>query len=199
MACSSLRCSLTAFARYLFLITAIAVLTSVAANAAGQRDAASIAEESRVKAAYLYRFISYIDWPPQAFPQPNSPYVIGIVGEERVAEEFSRISVGKLVNSRPISVKKIFYADSLSGVHLLYIGHEENSRLSQWMKASAGLPLLTVTESRDAIGLGSMINFRLVDDYVRFEVGLDSFEKSGLHISSRMLAVAHSVFRGTAR
>lgn len=168
-------------------------------HAAGQRDATVDVSEDRIKAAYLFRFISYIDWPPRSFAQSASPYVIGVVSEDYIARELSRISQGKTINGRPVIVKKVFFGEVLTEFHLLYIGHEENSRLPRWMKAASGMPLLTVTESRDAIGLGGMVNFRIVDDYVRFEVGLDAIERSGLAISSRMLAVAHSVAKGGER
>ncbi|MGV3741876.1 MAG: YfiR family protein [Burkholderiaceae bacterium] len=174
-------------------------LPSRSAHAASERTDASVASEERVKAAYLFRFISYIDWPPRSFSQPNSPYVVGIAGNDRVAEELRRISSGKLVNNRPVVVRSVNFGDSLSDIHQLYIGEEENSRLAPWIKSAASLPILIVTEGRAAIGQGSMINFRIIDSYVRFEVGLDSIDKSGLTISSRMLSVAYEVFKRPLR
>jgi hypothetical protein len=162
------------------------------AHAAG--DAISV--EQRVKAASLYKFVAYVDWPPQAFAAPAEPYVVGITGAEEIAQELTTIAAGRTINNRPLIVRRIKAGDPLPGLHVLFIGRDESARQAQWLQLAQKHPLLTVTETDGALAQGSMINFRLAEDRVRFEVSLDAVEKSELKISSRMLSVALNVLKG---
>lgn len=146
--------------------------------------------EQRVKAASLYKFLGYVEWPADTFVGPDSPYVVAIAGAGEIARELARVANGRRVNNRPIQVRRVKYGDSLAGAHMLYIGAEEEGRLPLWLKAVHRYPILTVTEHEGALKQGSMINFRLIDDRVRFEVSLAAVEQSGVRISSRMLSVA---------
>jgi hypothetical protein len=162
-------------------------------DAAGQApaDAGTVASEERVKAASLYRFLSYVEWPPALFDTATSPYVVGVAGADDIADELSRISAGRSVNGRTVAVRKIQAGNAPAGLHVLFVGRAERPR--PWLRQFQRQPVLLVTESEGALAQGSMINFRIVEDRVRFEVSLDPVEKSGLKISSRMLAVAISV------
>lgn len=128
--------------------------------------------EDRVKAAYLFRFISYIDSPPIAFTQPTSPYVIGVVVKEYIAEELARIASGKIINTRPLAINKIYFGESLSRICLLYIGHDENSRLPQWLKipipGPSGQVIYISLEYRRVLhtgksGISATFNLKLLD------------------------------------
>jgi hypothetical protein len=160
---------------------------------AAMAQASAPASEERVIAASLYRFLGYIEWPPSAFARADSPYVIGVVGADDIVEELSRVAAGRSMNNRPVSVRKLLFGDPLNGTHVLFIGRAEKTRQRQLLRQAQAQPVLVVTESEGALAQGSMINFRLVDDRVRFEVALDPIEKSGLKINSRMLSVAISV------
>ena len=153
--------------------------------------------EQRVKAAFLYQFASYVEWPSQAFAQADSPVTIAVMSAETLAAELKQLVTGRNVGGRPVVVKQVRPGDSLAGVHILFISGAEIGRLPQLAQAPKPRPMLTVTESDGALGQGSMINFIIVDRRVRFEVGLDSAEKSGLRLSSRLLAVAQQVKTGT--
>lgn len=149
--------------------------------------------ERGVKAAFLYKFLGYIEWPPTAFPKPDSPFVIGVVDADAVATEVTQIASGRTVSNRPVIVRRINERDPLYGVHLLFIGRSAASRQPQLLAAAQQNSIVTVTETEDALAHGSVINFRLSDGRVRFEVSLAAAEKSALKLSSRMLAVASSV------
>lgn len=157
------------------------------------------ASEERVKAAYLYRFPNYVEWPASSFAKPESPYIIGISGDDNVVDELARISAGRMINNRPVAVKKLQGSELPSGIHLLFIGRSERSRLPQLAKQANGKPILIVTETDGALTQGSMINFRIADDRVRFEVALDVAEKAELKLSARLLALALSVTKGSQK
>jgi hypothetical protein len=153
--------------------------------------------EASVKAAYLYKFLNYVEWPQVVFAQPDSPYVIAVMNADEIADELQRFVTGRHLNNRSLVVKKLRPGNALEGVHVLFIGAAEQARQPQLLKQLQSLPVLTVTESVDALSQGSMINFRLIDDRVRFEISLEPVEKSGLKLNSRLLTVAITVNKGT--
>lgn len=144
--------------------------------------------EVQVVAASLFRFLGYVDWPADALP-PDSPYVIGVIAADAIAGELASVVTSRTVNGRAVTVRRLIPGDSLDGVHELFVGGSTPAR-QQLLQRARGTPVLIVTKAEDALDQGSMINFRLVDGRVRFEVALDATDEAGLKVSSRMLGVA---------
>jgi uncharacterized protein DUF4154 len=166
-------------------------ITAASWHARAAEDPESL--ELRVKAAFLYKFAGYVEWPTKAFARPETPVTIGVIGAEPLATELAQAVTGRTVNDRPVTVKRLRAGESLAGLHVLFIGRAENARLDQLAQSAQPRSILTVTESDGALARGSVINFVLSDGRVRFEIALDSAEKSGLKLSSRLLAVAQQV------
>jgi hypothetical protein len=169
---------------------------NIAAPAAAA-GTAMVASEERVEAAYLHKFLNYADWPPAAFGQADTPYVIGVAGDDTVADELARIAAGRSVNNRGVIVKRLLPGDTVNGLHMLYIGRGERARLAQWLHQAKGRPILTVSALDGALEQGSIINFRIVEDRVRFEVSLDASEQSSIRLNSRLFSVATNVVKGS--
>jgi uncharacterized protein DUF4154 len=176
-------------------VACAALLAWAAAAASWQARAAEDPEslELRVKAAFLYKFAGYVEWPTKAFAGPETPVTIGVIGAEPIATELAQAVTGRTVNDRPVTVKRLKAGESLAGIHILFVGRAENARLDQLAQSARPRSILTVSESDGALARGSVINFVLSDGRVRFEIALDSAEKSGLKLSSRLLAVAQQV------
>jgi len=166
---------------------AIAFAQTPAKTASGE------ASETRVKAAFLYRFPHYVEWPASAWAKADSPYVIAVVNDDEIAEELQKISAGRPIGNRPVTVQKLQPGESLSNAHVLFIGDSERARQAQWLKQAAGQAILVVTETDGALAQGSIINFRIAEERVRFEISLDAADKAGLKLSSRLLSIAISV------
>jgi hypothetical protein len=160
-------------------------------NANAADDNATL--EQRVKAAFLYQFTGYVEWPPATFAQDGTPVTIAVMGADPLAAELDQVVTGRTVGGRTVTVRRVKAGDSLAGIHILFVGASENARLSDVAQAAQPRSILVVTESKGALARGSMINFILVDRRVRFEVALDPVEKGGLKLSSRLLAVAQQV------
>jgi hypothetical protein len=158
-------------------------------------DAATALERS-VKAAYLYKFLSYVEWPAPAAPAPNTPFVIGVCGAEEILAELQKIAPERTVADRPLEVRRIKEGDPLSGLHVLFVGRSESAHLADMARTARQNSILTVSEIEGALRLGSVINLIIVDGHVRFEIALDAAEKSGLKLSSRLLALAPTVQTG---
>jgi hypothetical protein len=155
----------------------------------------SPAPERRVKAAFLYKFLGYAEFPPGAFADPASPITIGVAGADDLAAELARIVSGRTVNNRAIVVRPLRESELGTPVHLLFIGGADPARVGRMVRA-AGNALLVVTECDGGLQQGSAINFRIVDERVRFDVALDAAERNGIKLSSRLLTVANRVQKG---
>ena len=151
------------------------------------------AAEHQVKAAFLYKFLSFVDWPPQSFERADSPLVIGVLGADELAEELLATVNERTVRGHPLEVRKIRRGDSLAELCVLFVGRTDSAALPGLLGATKGRSLLTVTESDEALVQGSTINFVVVDNKVRFDVALGPAEQRNLKISSRLLAVARRV------
>jgi hypothetical protein len=144
----------------------------------------------RVKAAFLYRFVDYVEWPEAAFASAAAPVVIAVVGDDRLADELLRIVAGRTAGARPFTIRKLGGdVPATVGVHVLFRAGEGGRHPT----VAAAAPVLVVGEADGALERGYTINFVLVDEHVRFDVSLGDADRRGLKLSSRLLAVAHEV------
>jgi hypothetical protein len=149
--------------------------------------------EHEVKAAYLFRFLSFVEWPQSTFLRPDSPIVIGVLGADDVLAELREIVPGRVVQGRPVAAVRLHEGASLAGVHVLFVGREAGAQLAR-LAPTRGV--LVVSDSERGLDQGAVVNFVRAEGRVRFEVALDAAEQRELRISSRMLAVASSVRPG---
>ena len=177
-----------------FLLAATIAGGIAAGNAHAAEEPSTL--EHQVKAAFLYKFAGYVDWPSTSFARPDTPLTIAVAGADAIAAELVQATSGRTVEGRTVTVKRVKAGESLAGVHILFVGKAESARLSQWAQSAQQHSALIVTESDGALAQGSVINFVMADRRVRFEVALDSAEKSKLKLSSRLLAVAQQVHTG---
>ena len=152
--------------------------------------------ERSVMAAYIYRFITYVEWPASAFPNAEAPIVIGVVNADDIAAELEQIVQGRTAQNRRLQVRRLAPGDAGVGVNVLFIGGEAAPKLLQAAKTLTERSVLTITGVERGIDQGSVINFVHVDGRVRFEVNVAVAEKSGLRLSSRLLTVATRVKAG---
>jgi hypothetical protein len=150
--------------------------------------------EHRVKAAYLYKFADYVEWPDSAFARPDAPFTIAVAGSEPVAAELVDLVPGRRAHGRPIAVRRVQGVDALAGVHILFIGRGEGAlRAAALIRAAQQRSILVVTETEGPPPPGSAINFVIVDGRVRFDCSVEAGRAAGLTLSSRLLAVAQNV------
>ena len=147
------------------------------------------ADEAHVKAAFLYKFTGYVDWPDSAFDPPGASFVIGVQGSPALLGELSQLIAGRKIHERPVQVRSIAAGDSLDGLQVLFVGRSESFR------GEASSPVLIVTEADGSMPRGSMINFLVIDRHVRFVIALPTVEQAGLRMSSRLLSVAQKVIQ----
>lgn len=176
--------------RYLAVVAA-ALLCAVYASAHAQERVAA----DSVKAAFLYHFAGYVQWP--ASLGADDPIVIGVMSAPAVESELRRIAPTRRVQNRELRIVHVADPDDFAGLHVLFIGSSQNGRLWRLVPAAAEHNLLVVTDAEDGLEQGSVINF-VTTERVQFEISLEAAGKAGLRLSSRLLAVALRVKKGEA-
>jgi hypothetical protein len=152
--------------------------------------------EDSVKAAYLYRFTQYIEWPTST--ASTEPFTIAVLNAPGVAEELERLLPDHPIKNTVAQVRVITRISELGHAQMLYLGAAPSDRLRSLIESIAFGPVLLVTDSEEGLELGSVLNFVTVENRIRFEVSLTAADKSRFRISSELLAVAARV-RGGSR
>jgi hypothetical protein len=178
--------------RIRLLTVGVLILASVR-NGSPAPTPREAAPEYAVKAAYLYQFARYVTWPAEAFPSPESPVGICILGEDPFGNVMDRIVEGRRIMGRPIEVRRATLEEAAARCHVAFIGREERALLANWLGTLRTKPVLSVTESRGALSAGATINFVTEGSALRYDVNLEAAEESGLKIAAPMLVSARQV------
>jgi hypothetical protein len=160
--------------------------------AAGPSPAQMALREYDVKAAFLRNFATFAEWPATAFPQPDSPFVIGVLGEDPFGPILDQIMNGEHIGKRPVLVRRCKRLDDARSCQLLFISASEAARLDEILRRLDGLPVLTVGDTPDFAEKGGQIGF-VTTTSVRFNINQQAVRNAGLAISSKILHLAQLV------
>jgi YfiR/HmsC-like len=156
-------------------------------------DAPPAVSEYEVKAAFLFNFAKFVEWPDSAFRHPDEPIVLGILGEDPFGASIDRMLADKTIGGHRLLVKRFRGVDTLERCHILFIGRSEEERLDRVLAKLDGAPTLTVGEGEQFAEAGGMIAFVIDHNRVRFDVDLHAAREAGLNPSSQLLKVARIV------
>jgi hypothetical protein len=180
---ASIRCACAVLLLAFFAVLANPV--RLQAESASQR-------EYEIKAAYLYNFINYIDWPENAFPAPGGTITVGVVGQSSFAAALEVLN-GKQVKGRTVALKQITDIKDLDQCQIVFINSSEKDRLPELLGKLKDSRTLTVSEIDGFAQQGGIINFISEHNKVRFEINPDAAHRLGLNISSELLKLAKVV------
>jgi len=152
--------------------------------------------ERQLKAAFLYNFAKFVEWPGDAFAGPADPLRFCVLGDDLVGEELDRLLRGKTIANRPLVARRLKGVAEAQHCHVLFIAAEEQGRMRELPGAVRGASVLTVGENNTFIAWGGVINLLLEDEQLRFEVSLRAAGEARLKISSKLLALARAVHTG---
>ena len=158
----------------------------LAAAAQSRTAAQDVSKEYRVKAAFLYNFVKYVEWPAAVVP---GPVVICVAGRNPFGSLLAETVRGETVAGRALETRVIL--EPAGGCHILFVPTGANA--GAYLRSARGTPTLTVGEAADFIQQGGLIRFYLDGGTVRFEINREGAERSGLRISSRLLQLARIV------
>jgi len=181
--------------RGLFLSVAMAACFFM--NAVPRADAQpSSAPEYEVKAAFIFNFAKFVEWPQGSFPDDHTPIGLCVTNGNPFAGALESIR-GKTVKGREIVIRQCKEIEDMASCHILYVGSSEKRRLAQLLPLIKDRRILTVGDEKGFAQMGGIINFIIVDNKVSFEINVDAAKRAGLEISSKLLRLAEIVRGGT--
>lgn len=188
-----------------YAVPLLAVLLAVASGAAGLRPFAVLplaaqeaaqakaedrTREYRIKAAFLYNFAKFTEWPAGSFADPQAPLRICVYGEDPFGDALESIA-GKTVRGRPVEVERLGALAAGEPCHLLFISESEAPNLPRILAALQRRPVLTVADIPGFAGAGGIINLKVnKEDKVRFEINVAKARLAGLRLSAKLLSLA---------
>lgn len=149
--------------------------------------------EDQVKAAYIFSFAKFIEWPAGTFPTPNSPLRFCVLNDRAVQVELDRIVKGKSVAGHSIDVVQVQDGDQSRSCQLLFINSGQERQARRVLEDLRGASVLTVGETESFLDENGIINFVLEDEHIHFEINHKAATEARLYISSRLLGVAKRV------
>jgi hypothetical protein len=149
-------------------------------------------KEYFIKAAFLYNFIKFVDWPSESFKNDAAPINLCILGDDPFGEALGTIR-NKRVKGRRLLIKHVRRVEQIEGAHLLFISTSEKGRVKQILGSLRGAPVLTISEMEGFGQNGGIINFITVDNKIQFEINSEKAQQHKLKISSQLLKLARIV------
>ena len=149
--------------------------------------------EYQVKAAYLFNFLKFVEWPGDPIANTNGHWVIGIVGDNPFGDELTQIVSGKTIQGRELLVRRFQPGEDLHACHVLFISASEKKRLPSVLATLSGSSVLTVGDMDHFIESGGMIQFVMEEKRVRFAIDVGASSQARLKVSSKLLSLARTV------
>jgi hypothetical protein len=148
--------------------------------------------EEQLKAAFLYNFARFVEWPTNAFPSESTPIQLGVLGNDEFAERLAALLKEKKAHGRSLVVKKLNGVTDVAGSQIIFIAKSESRKTSQVADLTKKQPVLLVGESDDFLSNGGIINFVIESKQLRFDIHVTNAEANNLTISSHLLRLARN-------
>lgn len=173
------RCGLLAFWLFILMFTCPA-----------QAEGPSRAE---LEAAFLYKFIAYVDWPAKSLDGPDAPFVIGVLGNDPFGKVLDDSVAGEKIHGHAIEVRRYTNVNQVTHCHILFIGNSEAPRLQAILDKLKGRSILTVSDLPDFARAGGIVGFVSQNNKIRFQINHDAAQQAKLSISAKLLQLAQIV------
>jgi len=178
--------------RLQFCATVLAALLSLAA-AAPTRGQDNPSTEYQVKAAFVFNFAKFVEWPVDTFKSENDPIVFCVFRHDPFGSALDEIIRGKAINNRAVLARRITELPDLKSCQLIFVSSVEYGHLSEVLKSLKGTSALVVGESEGFAERGGGIEFFQEDKKLRFAINVDAIQRARLTVSSKLLALARIV------
>ena len=179
--------------RDLFFLALLTMLIPICLINAQERQAQESLSEYQVKAAYLFNFLKFVEYPSESFADPLAPIVIGVIGDDPFGSALPQVVIGKTVQGRDLVVRLYRPGEDLRRAHILFISASERRRLPAILAGLRGSSVLTVSDAAGFLDAGGMIQFLNENDRVRFAINIDATTRGKLKVSSKLLSLARPV------
>ncbi len=149
--------------------------------------------EYQLKAAFLFNFAKFVDWPPSTFSDVQSPINLCILGDDPFGDALDELVHGKIINAREIAIRRTRKVEELKACHVVFISDSEDRRLPDIFDDLKASSALTVGESPEFAERGGGIQFYMDEGRVRFSINVDAVRRAHVTVSSKLLALARIV------
>jgi hypothetical protein len=146
--------------------------------------------EFQVKAAFLFNFTRFIEWPETAFSSSGAPFVIGIIGKDPYGAYLDEIVKGEKIADHPIIIKHFSKISEIQNCQILFISATESLRMKEILSTVSGRSILSVGDTDNFVKSGGIVRLFTEQNRIRLEINNESVKASGLSISSKLLSVA---------
>lgn len=147
-------------------------------------------QEYEIKGAFIFQFSQFVDWPAYAFPDPSTPFVIGIVGEDPFGSFLDELVENETVEGHPIELRRYENLSEVGPSHILFISKGSAHYMKQTLEKIQGTYTLTVSDISGFAKEGGMIRFYINNNKIKFQVNVEVAKSAGLVMSSKLLRLA---------
>jgi hypothetical protein len=148
------------------------------------------ATERQVKAVFLFNFTQFTDWPDDAFSSPETPFVIGILGEDPFGKYLDQVVAGEKANGHVLIVKRFKSVEEAKNCQLLFVNLSDADKLKLLMEELKGRSILVVSDHADFLKSGGMVRFFTKENKIQFQINTDAVKGGNLNMSSKLLRLA---------
>ncbi len=145
------------------------------------------AEESNLKAAFIYNFTRFVEWDPSSI---STDFVIGVIGNSSIDGPLEEISKTRMVNSKKIIIKHFEKPEDVDKCNILFIPKNVKIQLSDFLTKTEGKSILIISEKQGYASKGAGINFVIIDNKLKFEANTKAINTAGLKVSAQLLKLA---------
>jgi len=149
--------------------------------------------EYEIKAAFLYNFAKFTEWPPETFSGENDSLVIGVLGRDPFGDVLEKVIGGKTIGGRPIAIHRFRYSGFFERCHILFVSESEISRLRDIFQRLQKASVLTVSDIPEFAQKGGMIYLYPKENKIRFAINISQVEKARLKLSAKLLNLSQIV------
>jgi hypothetical protein len=152
--------------------------------------------EYQVKAVFLFNFAQFVEWPARAFPGPQAPFIIGVLGQDPFGSELDAVARGETVDKRSLVIQRYRNISELHDCNILFIARSEMGELPKILEALKGRSILTVSDADEGDQSGIMIRLLTRSNRIRLRIDVGAARAGNLVISSKLLRPAEIVGGG---
>lgn len=168
------------------LLLAVCVIPAAAEQVCGAQILQSGLDERQVKAAFVYNFLKFVQWPDDR----TTAFVLGIVGDDDLVTVLEQITRDKTIQGRTPVVRKIKSTDDVLSCEVVFVTASEDRRTPHILQRLEGASVLTIGETPHFLGEGGIIRFYVEGSRLRFQINAENANRAGLKISSQLLSLA---------
>ena len=149
--------------------------------------------EYEIKAAFLYNFAKFVEWPPDVLDKNPGIFVIGILGDDPFGSDLDRALEGKTVQDRKLVLRRVSTVEEASSCHMLFISASNAARVETILTSMRDVPVLTVSDMNRFVQRGGIVGFSVEERRIRFSINVAAATRANLKVSSQLLKLAKTI------